>query len=190
LVKNITGAIISSVNPSKTKLLETAVKELFKITPRIVEAVTPHYNGKVGVDRYVICRAAASKYSPPLIVFDFGTATTINVIDANGHFIGGSILAGMMTGVNALASSTALLPKIELSSNAPLIGRNTEECISSGAVFGNASLLDGMVSRIEPNATVVVTGGNAEYVIPFCKTEVIHEPDLLLKGLVLLESDT
>jgi type III pantothenate kinase len=194
----ITGSIISSVNPTMTSHLINAVKEIFSLNFEPV-VVNPkmnmtldlsRYGGNVGSDRIVVCEAAFAKYSAPLIVFDFGTATTINVVDGGGRFIGGSIFPGLMTGINALANNTAQLSQIDLTPNTPLIGRNTEECIASGAIFGNAALADGMSERISElsgqTATVVITGGNSDYVIPFCRTEVIHDPNLLLEGLCML----
>jgi len=195
--ESVTGVIISSVNPNLTEHLENAAKELFAVSPLIVNTsmrmklnLSCYDTGLIGSDRIVVCEAAISKYDMPLIVFDFGTATTINVVDGNGRFIGGSILPGLMMGINALAQDTAQLPHIELTSYASLAGRNTQECISSGAIFGNAALVDGMSDRIEEllgqNATVIITGGNANYVIQACQTKAIHSPDLLLEGLYIL----
>ena len=194
---SVTDAIVSSVKPHLTKHLVTAIEELFTITPFIVSPsinmkldLSGYETGQLGSDRIAVCEAAASKYDMPLIIFDFGTATTINVIDGNSHFIGGSILPGLMMGISALAKDTAQLPQVALTSQTPLIGRNTRECINSGAIFGAASMLDGMTMRIEKRlgqkATVVITGGNAKYVISACQTEVILVPDLLLEGLYIL----
>lgn len=191
------GAVLSSVNPGLTGCLEGAVKELFSITAL---TVNPSMNMKldlsrydtalIGSDRICVCEAALSQYSPPIIVFDFGTATTINVIDKDGCFAGGSILPGLTMGINALAKDTAQLPQGKLSSRSVLLGRNTQECIISGAVFGNAAMLDGMTARIEEllgqKAAIIVTGGSADYVLPACSTKAIHNPDLLMEGLYIL----
>ena len=90
-------------------------------------------------------------------------------------------------GLHALYKNTAQLPDIQLSAESPLIGRNTRDCITSGAVYGNAAMLDGMVQRIQDSlpekAAVIVTGGSAGSIIPVCRTEVIFEPELLILGL-------
>ena len=195
--ESVTDVIISSVNPHLTRHLENAISELFSIMPKIVNASMDmkldlsHYDTRlIGSDRIVVCEAAITKYPPPLIVFDFGTATTINVIDSNSCFIGGSILPGLMMGINALSKDTALLPSVFLSPHTPLIGQNTKECITSGAIFGNAAMLDGMTRKIEKllgqKVTVIVTGGNAENIVPVCEHPINHEPDLLLEGLYCL----
>jgi len=195
--ESVTDAIISSVNPRLTKHLEDATNELFAITPLILNKsmsmkldLSCYDTELIGSDRIAVCEAAAMKYNTPSIVFDFGTATTINVVDGYNRFIGGAILPGLMMGINALSKNTALLPGVELALQAPLIGRNTRECILSGAIFGAASMLDGMKHRIEEQlgqkATVIITGGNANYIMPICKAGVIHAPDLLLEGLYIL----
>lgn len=197
--KNITGAIISSVNPGLTHLLETALKELFPFSPIIVSSELKTQTDfslydvkRLGSDRIAVCEAALEKYGAPVIVFDFGTATTINVIDNHARFLGGSILPGLTMGLNALSADTAQLPQAELSSDNPvnLIGADTRECLLSGAVFGNASMLDAMSQRIaeflKQKPPVIITGGAASNIIPFCRSHVIHEPELLIEGLFLL----
>ncbi|MCL2087186.1 MAG: type III pantothenate kinase [Oscillospiraceae bacterium] len=199
---NVTGIIISSVNPRLTKHIETAAEGIFGITPLTVKPsmkmkldLSNYPASTIGSDRIAVCEAAVNKYELPLIVFDFGTATTINVVDSNACFIGGSILPGIATGINALAKDTALISSVELSSPTPLIGRNTDECVLSGAVFGAATILEGMSSRIEKElsakATIIITGGNAKYVLPLLdKNKVINAPDLLPEGLnILYESN-
>lgn len=196
--KNINGAIISSVNPGLTHHLICALGEMFSFFPLIVNAemnmkidLSGYDTGLLGSDRIAICEAAFERYQLPAIVFDFGTATTINVIDRSGHFFGGSILTGMTMGLSALSKNTAQLPEVEFFIDNPaLIGRNTRECLFSGAVFGNAAMLDGMVQRIEEFlgqvVTVLVTGGAANEIIPYCRTNIIYEPELLIEGLYLL----
>jgi type III pantothenate kinase len=194
---SITDAIIASVNPNLTGCLQKAVTEIFSFMPKIVTAAMKmhldlsHYDTDLlGSDRIAVCEAAIAKYKAPLIVFDFGTATTVNVVDGCKRFLGGAILPGLTMGINALSKETALLPLIELSPQSPLIGKNTQECIASGAIYGSAAMLDGIVARIEKSLgqeiTVVVTGGNATYVVPACEKKFYHEPDLLVEGLYCL----
>ncbi|MDR0983915.1 MAG: type III pantothenate kinase [Ruminococcus sp.] len=195
--ETVVGVIISSVNPFLENHLKNAVNRLFSLTPLIVntsmnmELNLSHYDTSlIGSDRIVVCEAAIAKYNTPFIVCDFGTATTINVVDSNHCFIGGSIIPGVMVGIKALTQNTAQLPFIELSTNQKLIGRNTEECITSGAVFGNAAMLEGIVLRIEnllnQKINIIITGGNAEYILPACERKIIHEPNLLTDGLYIL----
>jgi type III pantothenate kinase len=195
--EKITGTVFASVNPYLSAYLEEAVIKVLSKPPVII---SPFLNIKldlagyevsdIGNDRIAVCEAAISKFHAPLIVFDFGTATTINIVDSQGRFLGGSIMPGLMMGVGALAKDTAQLPKTELSAYTPLMGRNARECIASGAVFGNASMLEGMVRRINEKlgqkAKVIITGGNADYIIPLCNIPVAHEPDLLFEGLLVI----
>ena len=123
----------------------------------------------------------------PCIVIDMGTATTISVLDKNGSFLGGAIAAGMKLTLNALASGTAALPALSVSSPKTAIGHNTADCMQSGIVYGTAAMLDGMIERIEDelgeSATVVATGGLAREVITYCKRDIIYNENLLLDGL-------
>ena len=199
----IKGIIISSVNPTITDKLMLAAYELFSLSPTIVRPIMnmklnlSNYDTKlIGSDRIAICEAAVEKYTLPIIVFDFGTATTINVIDSSGYFLGGSILAGVSMGLDALKNDTAQLPHTILSDlpfssgKLNLIGHNTNQCLISGALFGNAAMLDGMTERIESllgqKTNIILTGGNAKYIIPLCRSNVIHEPELLIDGSYLL----
>lgn len=192
----IKGAIVSSVNPKVTDYLIGAIEEVFNVLPIVVDKNIymdldiSRYNLKLlGSDRIVVCEAGLELYKSPIIVFDFGTATTVNVV-YNNVFLGGSILPGLHIGIEALAKNTAQLKKYNISEKVNLIGRNTEECIISGAVMGNASMVDGMVCRIKKylneEVTVVVTGGSSYIIVPFCEVNIIHEPKLLIKGLFIL----
>ena len=108
--------------------------------------------------------AAVNHYSVPLITIDMGTATTVGVVDETKTFIGGMIVPGVMVSLNALAGGTAQLPHISLDPPKHAIGRNTVECMQ----------------------TVVITGGLSTVIAPHCKHEMIHDPELLLKGLMIL----
>jgi len=191
---DFTGAVICSVSPGLTDFLHDVVKDLLGVSPLIVDSYMDmkldlsNYDTKlIGSDRIAVCEAAISKYSLPAIVFDFGTATTINVIDENNRYLGGSIMSGLMTGINSLAKNTAQLPAVDLEENVNLIGRNTKDCLTSGAIFGNAAMFDGMVLRIEKEikrkTNVIVTGGYAGFVLPFCNCEHVFDKELLVYGL-------
>ena len=121
---------------------------------------------------------------------DMGTATTYNVIDAQGHFLGGFIVPGVQTSLRAISAGTAQLPPIAPEETDHLIGRNTVECLNSGAVFGTAAMMEGLADRVEAQLgqplTVVATGGLARGIIPCCRRPVLYDADLLFKGLAVL----
>lgn len=192
---DIEGAVISSVVPSLTSHLIEAVQDLFEITPIVVNSdmhmsldLSAYNKKQIGNDRITICEAAIVKYTMPAVIFDFGTATTINIIDDKCSFLGGSILTGVTMGLEALSKNTAQLPKGNINEcPVQIIGSNTEECLISGAVYGNAAMLDGMIDRIEVSmdkkVTALVTGGNARFILPFCKSNFIYDEDLQVEGL-------
>ncbi len=198
--EEIDGAIVSSVNPKLTPYLYDATQCLFGLSPLVVDDTInmklnlSNYDAKrIGADRIAVCEGAVSQCVTPMIVFDFGTATTINVMDGAQQFLGGSILTGITMGLAALSTGTAQLPKNDSSEwldQPQLIGQDTRACLISGALFGNAAMLDGMVQRIEAalhqQVTVFLTGGNARYISEICQTKVIYEPDLLMRGLFVL----
>ncbi|MDR2903502.1 MAG: type III pantothenate kinase [Clostridiales bacterium] len=194
---SVADGILSSVNPLLTGALENAVRDLFLFRPKIVTPamkmrldLSPYDADLIGSDRIAVCEAAVANDQAPLIVFDFGTATTVNVVGEQSRFLGGAILPGLTMGVDALSRNTAMLPLIELSQQTPLIGKNTRECIVSGALFGGAAMLDGMAARVEKSlgqsVTVIVTGGNAAYIAPICERQICFAPDLLVEGLYCL----
>jgi type III pantothenate kinase len=128
-----------------------------------------------------------------MIVVDMGTATTMVVLDQTGALVGGCICPGVKISMDALTDRTALLPGLQLDQPKRAIGRNTIECMRSGIMMGNACMIDGMVARMEEElgckTTVIATGGIAKFVIPMCKTEIIYDKDLLVKGLAALYRD-
>ncbi|NLJ31738.1 MAG: type III pantothenate kinase, partial [Clostridiales bacterium] len=189
----IEGVVLASVVPEKTLMIRDAAARAFCAEPVLIsgrtnwEFDTSAYSGVLGTDRLLCCSAALRKYTPPLIVVDFGTATTLNIINADGAFAGGVILPGITTGLRALAAGTSQLPDITFFELKSAIGTNTAECMLSGATFGAAFMLEGFRKRMEQElgaaATLVVTGGNAKNVIPYCNFEFHYEPELLLEGL-------
>ena len=113
--------------------------------------------------------------------------------DETGALIGGCICPGVKISMDALTDRTALLPGLQLDQPKKVIGRNTIDCMRSGIMMGNACMLDGMVERMEAElgrkATVIATGGIAKFIIPMCKTSIIYDKDLLVKGLAALYRD-
>ena len=191
------GAIISSVVWPLTETLRAAVKMLTGKSALIVGAglktglnICIDDPGQVGADLVVGAVAALKLAEPPLIVIDMGTATTITVVDEGNKFLGGAILPGLNLSMEALASGTSLLPRVSLDAPEKVISTNTVECMQSGAIYGSAAMIDGMIERMEAElgrrATVIATGGLAGRVTPLCKRQIRLEPDLLLTGLAVL----
>ena len=195
--KELKGAIISSVVPPLTRVMSDAVKMVYGIEPLLVgpgikTGINIHCDdpSTVGADLICACVAANSVYGSPSLVIDMGTATKMMVIDKSGTFIGVSIIPGVNIALKALASGTAQLPQISLEAPKSVIGKNTADCMRSGAVFGNASMIDGMIDRFNDEMgyelKAVATGGLSKTIIKHCKHEIIHDADLVLKGLNIL----
>jgi len=146
--------------------------------------------GQVGSDRIVAAVAALAEYKPPLILMDLGTATTIEVVDEGSNYIGGVIFPGVKISLDALTSRAAQLPGISLEQPKKVVGKNTVDCMRSGMIYGTAAMIDGLVERMEEElgfrATLVATGGMAQFITPLCKREIRLEKDLLLKGLNII----
>ena len=195
--KNVEGAIISSVVPQVLNSIKTAIKKLCGVDALVVgPGLKTGLNIKIdnpsqtGADLVVGCVAALREHKPPMIVIDMGTATTMIALDQTGAFIGGCIAPGVKISMDALTNRTALLPGLQLDQPKKAIGRNTIDCMRSGIMMGAACMLDGMVERMEAElgkkCTVVITGGISRFVMPMCRTPMIYDKDLLLKGLVTL----
>ena len=134
--------------------------------------------------------AAIAEYPVPAIVIDMGTATTFSVINEKKTYLGGAIIPGVRISLDSMTSRTSQLPKISLEAPRHTIGKNTIECIKSGAIYANASMIDGMIERINEElgreATVIATGGLSAFIIPHCKKKIIYDDNLLLKGLQII----
>lgn len=194
---DIDGAIISSVVPSVTYTVKTAVEKL--IDGKILTVDSDTKTGlkikidnpeTLGSDLIVDDVAGIGNYPLPQIIIDMGTATTFSVIDKTGTHIGGLITTGVAVSADALNTRTAQLPKIAYETPKHVICSNTVDCITSGIMYSNACAIDGIIERIEEElgekTTVVATGGLAQVVIPLCRHEIIYDDDLLLKGLMLI----
>lgn len=195
--KAIEGIIISSVVPQVLNSLQTAVKKLTGKTSLVVGPglktglnILLESPGQMGADLVAGDVAALLEHEPPLIVVDMGTATTLSVLDKNGAHIGGCICPGVRISLDALTDKTALLPGLQLDKPRRAIGRNTSDAMRSGIMLGAAAMIDGLVERMEEElgykTTVIMTGGIAKFVAPLCKTPVIYDRDLILKGLTAL----
>lgn len=145
---------------------------------------------EVGADRIVNTIAAHHLYGGPCIVVDFGTSTNLDVVSAKGEFLGGALAPGIEISLDALASRAAQLRKVELVAPRSVVGKNTVEALQSGALYGFAGQVDGLVDRIVEEigdvTAVIATGGLAPIVVPESQTITHHDPDLTLIGLRLV----
>lgn len=196
-ISDINGVIISSVVPPLMLSIKSAVQNLTNIEPMIVgPGLKTGLNIKIdnpaqlGSDQVVDAVAAIEKYKLPCIILDMGTATTVSVIDKKRNYLGGLIIPGITISQDALSSRTSQLPKISLEKPQKVIGKNTVDCMKSGAVYGTAAMIDGLADRIEnelgEQVCIVATGGNSETIVKVCHRKIIYDSNLLLDGLNIL----
>ena len=133
--------------------------------------------------------AAIDQYPTPIIIIDMGTAVTMSYLH-DRTYEGCMIFPGVLVALDALSERAAALPHISVEPPVSIFGHNTVDAMRSGVVYGNASMIDGMIDRIEahgqPAATVVATGDSAPEIIRFCKHSILYNADLLLQGLYLI----
>lgn len=195
---DISGVIISSVVPPIMYALEKMCKDYFQIEPMIIGKEPVHNYLKmqypnpkeIGADRIVNAVGAIEEYGAPLIIIDFGTATTYCYINEQKEYYGGVITPGLNVAMEALYNRASKLPKIEIQAPTHVIGTSTVEAMQSGVVYGYVGQVDGIVRRMEremnTSTTVVATGGLATLIAN--ESEVIHQVDpyLTLKGLRII----
>jgi len=195
--RQITGVIISTVVPPLLPVMVEMSRKYFKIEPMIVTnelktGIAIHYDNpkEVGADRIVNAAAAFKLFGGPLIIVDFGTATTFCAVTKDGEYLGGAIAPGIKISAEALFQRASKLPRVELARPLKVIGRDTISAMQAGIVYGYAGLVDGIVERMKrelsADARVVATGGLAELVSPETKTIQEIKPQLTLEGLQLL----
>ena len=191
------GAIICSVVPPLTEIFKIAVRKITGHNALIVGTgvktglnVLIENPASLGSDLVATGVAAMACYKLPVIIFDMGTATTITVIDKAGNYIGGAIVPGVALSINALSSGTSLLQKVPIEAPKKVINTTTIESMQSGAVYGTAAMMDGMIDRFEEElgekASLVATGGIAPKIVPHCRHDVIYDENLLLRGLGMI----
>ena len=194
---NVEGAIISSVVPPLNSIIKNALGLAYNVDALLVcpgiktgIGILCDTPSSVGADLICSCVAANTIYSSPSLIIDMGTATKMIVTNKNGAFIGVSIIPGVMMGLNALSNGTAQLPQIGLEAPPTVVGKNTVDCMKSGIIYGNASLIDGMIDRINDELgeklPVIVTGGYAPVITPHCHHEMTSDEHLVLKGLNII----
>lgn len=192
--KEIQGSIIASVVPVLINEIKSALRLMLKKEPMVVgPGVKTGLNiqtdnpATLGSDLVVNAVAAAAEYPCPLIVIDLDTATTLMAVNEKKSFVGSIIAPGPAVSAAALAASCDQLPRISMEAPNEVIGKNTIDCMKSGAIFGTAAMLDGLVSRIEQqmkkSCTVIATGILAETIVPHCTRDMHIDQQLLLKGL-------
>ena len=194
---DIDSAVIASSVPPLVTVLEELCRRYFGVSPLVVGPGTKtgvrvvlDNPREAGADRVVNAAAAHKLYGGPLIVIDFGTATTLDVVSAEGDYLGGAIAPGIGISAAALFERAAKLPRVELVRPAKAIGKNSVAAMQSGIIFGYVGLIEGIVARMRRElggtAKVIATGGLAQVIAS--ETDVIEalEPDLTLVGLRLV----
>ncbi|MDD7026645.1 MAG: type III pantothenate kinase [Lachnospiraceae bacterium] len=195
--REIEGGIISSVVPQITNVAKLAAEKILKkevmvLGPGIKTGlnILMDQPGQLGADLVADAVAGISEYPVPLIVIDMGTATTALVIDEKKNYIGGMILPGVGTALDALVSHASQLSGISIDAPKRVIGKNTIDCMKSGVLYSSAGAIDGIIDRMEEElgqkTTVVATGGLAKKIIPHCRRKIILDDNLMLKGLKVI----
>ncbi|HEX9935438.1 MAG TPA: type III pantothenate kinase [bacterium] len=198
VLSDMRGCVISSVVPSLTGVFAEMARQAFSTEPVIIDSETE--TGLVvridsprtlGADR--ICNAVAgfARFGGPLIVVDFGTATTFDVISERGEYLGGVIALGIKTAAQGLHRVAAKLPKVDISFPESVVGRDTETCMQSGILWGTVAMVDGLIDRIALEAgwnavRAVGTGGLAGIVQSHSKRIERVEPFLTLDGMRII----
>lgn len=195
--EEIDDIIVSSVVPPVMPTLERMCQRYFGLVPLVIgpgvkTGMDIKYDNprEVGADRIVNAVAAYEKYGGPVIIIDFGTATTFCAVDKMGNYLGGSICPGIGISTEALVQRTAKLPRIELRRTKHVICRNTVESMQAGVYYGFVGQVDGLISLMRKElggqAKVVATGGLAVVIAPATKSIDIVEPMLTLEGLRII----
>jgi type III pantothenate kinase len=196
-VADIEGAIISTVVPTVLFETQKACKRYLDVDALVVGRklktglkVRTDNPREIGADRIVNAVAAVAKWGAPIIVIDFGTATTFDCVDANGEYVGGAIAPGFKISEEALYTRTAQLPRVELGRPPRVIGTNTVHAMQSGLFFGYAGLVDALALRCRDElggrARIVATGGLSNLIGPECASIEEIDAHLTLRGLALL----
>lgn len=194
---DVSSVILASVVPRLTSAWEDAGRaacacELMVVGPGLRTGMPIRYDNphEVGADRIVNGIAAFERLGGPVIVVDFGTATTIDVIAEDGGYLGGAIAPGVETSAEALFTKAARLSKVDLEAPQHVIGTNTRASVQAGLMLGEAAMVDGLVRRVWDElggeTPCIATGGLAERMGPLCETVGHVDLDLTLEGLRII----
>ncbi len=196
-LSDIKEAIICSVVPPLVSTFDELCRRYLKISPLVVGSgmktgvrIRMDNPREVGTDRVINAVAGHRLYGGPLIVIDFGTATTFDVVSQEGDYLGGAVAPGIGVAAEGLFQSTAKLPRVELVRPKRVIGKNTVSAMQAGIVFGYVALVEGLVAQIKhelaEEARVVATGGFADLIAKETKVIELVDPDLTLNGLRII----
>jgi type III pantothenate kinase len=192
---DISGCVIASVVDELSEKFKRAVDCVFNLDSILVEPninlgikISTDNPAEVGADRIANAVAVSKKYSGAVIVIDFGTATTFDIINSKNEFLGGVISPGLNTQMKCLKNATSKLPKIEVSISSGAIGHNTTDAILSGVIRGSACMVDGLIEQCEAElgekATIIATGGYCGLIANYLKRPFDKvNPILTLEGL-------
>ncbi len=196
-ISMVKGMIISSVVPPALHALRRAGRRYFDVDalvvgPGIKTGLSILYDNprEVGADRVANAVAALSRVNGACIVVDFGTATTFDCLSSKGEYLGGAIAPGLKISLDALVTHAAKLPRVEIGKPDHAIGRNTEEAMQSGVLYGYAALVDGLVERLsaemDGDVSVIATGGLSGMIAAESRAIEAVDQDLTLDGLRII----
>ena len=195
-IKDIKDVIVSSVVPDIMHSLGSAIIKYFHVKPMVPSTldmglkINTEHPKEIGPDRIVDAVAAYEKYGGPVIVIDFGTATTYDVVSTDGVFVGGVISPGIRTSARALWGGAAMLPEIEIRNPGSIIAKETVASMQGGLVFGYIGQTEYIVNKIKAagfaDAKVIATGGLGNIIVPETKVIDIYDKNLTLEGLRLI----
>lgn len=198
--EGITDVIITSVVPQVMHTAANAMRKFIGKEPLVAGDTLPvtipnRYGnpGEVGMDRLVDAVGGYRQYGGPLVIVDFGTATTFNAVDRDGSYLGGAIMPGINISMMALFEQTAKLPRVELMDPGIVIGKNTVESIQSGAFYGYSGAVSNiaqlMKAQLGPDTKLVITGGLSSLFVKGVAGVDHVDPNITLNGLLALYKD-
>lgn len=194
--KNFEGAICASVVPSLTETIRAAVKSVTDIRAHIIGSgiktgltIQTENPAELGADLVATAVGALSKYTPPLVLIECGTAITFSFLDPSGSFLGCAIAPGLSLSAKALSCAAGLLPEVAYTAPRAVLGKNTAESLRAGSLLATASMMDGMLSRIEKEygeATAIALGDEADAILPYLERNILRDDALTLLGLSVI----
>ena len=195
--KRIEGGILASVVPQVTGTVKKATEKVIEKEILVVGAgirtgldIQVDNPAQLGSDLVAAAVAGIEEYPAPMLIFDFGTATTVSIIDSKKRFLGRLIYPGLQVALDSLTARAAQLGAVNLEAPRNILGKNTADAMKGGIIYSNAAAVDGIISRLEEElgepVTVLATGGLADKVIPYCKKKILTDDGLLLKGMALI----